>query len=288
MVMRWILILAILVACAPENTNIVVPANDSLEDIPKEIEQTGLTSDSPQVVVSEVVSCFDVDGGLNEFERGRVFNGTDDVLDSCLFSQKEGVNVPLDQLAEYSCDSNNVVADIIDCEFGCESGTCRSAPRTKFSLVENGECVVNSTFGAAIKVSECYNDCLTQTFCDKKDIKTTSVALPWQLSCLVGTEQWVVEKWVDFEVSRPVTVILGASVEASEWARVQIYRKGDWFVSSIIDEQAPNQNRCFYPFSGETKVSLSPGKYEVRIGARAIGPDLLRSFNAQNLTVSFI
>lgn len=282
MALRWILLLALLVACARAPVDVALPQNESLPGDMAKI------STSPDVVVSEVVSCFDDDGGVNEFERGKVSNGTDEVLDSCLFSQKEGVNVPLNQLAEYSCENNNVVADIVDCEFGCESGACRKSARTKFSIVEDGKCVVNATFGASIKVVECYNDCLAQTFCEKSGVDTKSVSIPWQLSCLVGTEQWVVEKWVDFEVSRDVTVILGANVEASEWARVQLYRKGDWFVSSIIDAQALNQNRCFYPFSGQTQVSLSPGKYEVRIGARAIGPDLLRSFKAQNLTVSFI
>jgi len=280
-----VLFLALLVSCAP-----VIVDTQNLSDVSEQIDVDVISEEvvEPEVVVSEVVTCVDDDGGIDKFVRGRVFNGSDDVYDSCLFSEKEKVRVPLNQVAEYSCEDNNIAADILDCEFGCESGACRTSPRPEFYLVKDGRCAANETFGSSIKVSQCFNNCLSYTACEKEGVDTKSVSLPWQLSCLVSSEQWVVERWVEFEVTRPVTVLMSADVEASEWARVQIYRKGDWFVSSIIDEQASTQNRCFASFSGKTEVFLDVGKYEVRIGSRAIGPDLLRSFYAKDLKVSFI
>lgn len=279
-----VLLLALLISCAP--VIVETEVSNATEEIPVDVVSEKVVE--PEVVVSEVVSCVDDDSGIDKFVRGHVYNGTDEVYDSCLFSEKEKIKVPLNQVAEYSCENNNIVADILDCEFGCENGACRTTPRPEFYLIKDGKCAANETFGASLKITQCFNDCLSYSACEKKEVETKSVSLPWQLSCLVSSEQWVTERWVEFEVTRPITVVMSADVEASEWARVQIYRKGDWFVSSIIDEQAKQQNRCFAPFSGKTEVFLDVGKYEVRIGARAIGPDLLRSFNAKDLKISFI
>lgn len=279
--MRWLLLL-LLLSCSP------VSLPEAPVSEPVSVPSQPIIQPVPPVEVIESVFCEDSDGGVNLESRGVVKSSSDEVMDSCLYAERDGLRIPLSSVAEYSCDGDRIVAEVFECTFGCESGACLSSAREKFYLVKDSNCVPGIVLNDVISIKSCLDSCLSYTSCEPGGVKTSQVSLPWQLSCLARTDEWEVEKWVDFEVSRPVFVDLFADVIGSEFVRVQVFKNGV-LVANVIDGAVSLPNRCFAPLSGKTFAYLSPGSYEVRIGARGVGAeDLLRSFKGLNLSVSFV
>lgn len=279
--MRWLL-LFLLLSCAPVSLPVEQPPEPILP-----IQPAPVVPVQPAVEVVETIFCEDSDGS-DIFSRGVTKSSFDSVMDSCLYADRDGLRVPLSRVVEYSCDGDKIVADVFDCEFGCENGACLSSAREKFYLVRDSECKQGAILNDVLSVKNCFNSCLTGTSCEASGVKTSQVSLPWQLSCLARNDEWVVEKWVEFEILSPVFVEFFADVVGSELVRVQIFRDGA-LVGNVIDGPVSLPNRCFAPVSGKGFAYMTTGIYEVRIGARAVGAaDLLRSFKALNFSVSFI
>ncbi len=279
-----LLLLVALTACAvqqpvsPEPQKEVIPVAEEKPFQVPEIKQPP-------------VPCTDTDEGRNEFVKGTAQNQTNKVADSCLFLRLPTRDMPLQQVAEYSCEENRIVAEIIKCEHGCEEGACLATPKPLppvYLLIEDGNCRKDLIANNAIKVTMCYNDCLSQTACDPAPLKTKHVTLPAELSCLARTDNWVLEKWLEFEVLKPVTVIFEANVAGSEAVLVEVRDSQGKLVAAPIDNVLISENRCFGEASGSARAELEPGKYQVIVGAKAEEPHLLRSFRGQNFAVSFM
>lgn len=283
--MRWLLLL-LLLSCAP-----IVPPQPVVEPVQEpvieKVAEPVVDVVEPPVSVVESSVCEDSDG-VNIESRGVTKSAFDEVMDSCLYAERDGLRVPLSSVVEYSCVDDMIVTDVFECDFGCESGACRSSPREKFYLIRDSVCVPGAVLNNVISIKNCFDSCLSYSSCEPGGVKTSQVSLPWQLSCLARSDEWEFEKWVEFSVSRPVFVDLFADVVGSEFVKVQIFRDG-LLAASVIDGAVSLPNRCFAPVSGKGFAYLTPGNYEVRIGARAVGAeDLLRSFKGLNLSVSFV
>jgi hypothetical protein len=96
----------------------------------------------------------------------------------------------------------------------------------------------------------------------------------------------VVEKWVEFEVLRPINAEFIAGIVGSEHVLVEV-RDAQGVVARPLAREI-SRNRCFTPVIGKAQAKLSPGTYEVRIGAKATGPDLLRSFAGKNFSITVL
>lgn len=274
-VMKKLVFLLLLVACMPVKESVQQPSiqvESPVFEQPVPVEQIP----SP----AEVVKCVDSDG-FDVFVKGSVMS--DKLLsDSCLSVRKDGLQ-PISKVLEYVCDNDEVVAQIIDCEFGCENGACLKVSKPVYKLVDDGRCA-EGTFGDALRVTKCYDNCLPQTMCEQTPLKTKSVSLPWQLSCLARTDERVVETWFEFEVLREVNAEFLTEVLGSEIVSVEVLRDGS-LVTSPMNKKLIGNNRCFGFGSSVSRASLVPGKYVVKISARAIGADLLRSFRGKNFFV---
>jgi len=272
-----------LISCSqPE----VGKAPELIDEIPVQVPEVVVEEPAP---VMPVVGCIDSDQGMSPFVKGVTQNPADTVSDSCLFSKTNG-KVSLPKLVEYFCEGGEIVAEVVDCKRGCKDGVCLPPPKPAGQvnlLIENGNCKAGLNVEGKIRVTDCYNDCLVQTPCYPVELKTKSIVLPPQLNCLARTDQWVIEKWVEFDVLRPVDVEFSAEVLGSEAVSVEVWDGEQNLVATIIKEVIVN-NRCFALGSGKARASLQPGHYEVHIGARAGGKDLLRSFRGEDFGVAFI
>jgi len=234
--------------------------------------------------------CTDSDEGKNIFVRGTTQNNDDHVEDSCLSLRIEGKVIQLPKVVEYYCDETNIIAEIIDCEHGCEKGVCLSQPRPepiRYSLIENGECYEGKNIDNKIVVTKCYNNCLVNTQCSKKGYKSKSATLPFQLSCLAPTDKLILERWMEFDVLQPIDVEFETEVFGSENILVGVVDKSENVYATLI-ERLVSKNLCFGHGTGRTTAHLEPGQYEVRIGAQAVQPHLLRSFRGEDFSVAFI
>ena len=274
-VMKKLVILLLLVACVPVQEQVeqpIIQVESPVFEQPVPVEQTP----SP----AEVVRCVDSDG-FDVFVKGSVVK--DKLLsDSCLSVRKDGLQ-PISKVLEYVCDNDEVVAQIIDCEFGCENGACLKVSKPVYKMVDDGKCA-EETFGDALRVTKCFDNCLPQTMCEQAPLKTKSVSLPWQLSCLARTDERVVDSWFEFEVLREVNAEFLVEVFGSEIVSVEVLHDS-LLVASPLNKKLVGNNRCFGFGAGGSRASLVPGKYVVKVSARAIGADLLRSFRGKNFFV---
>src|SRR3990172_9416471 len=206
-----VMLVLLLVSCMPVKEPVVQQPS---------VQQPSL----PEPVEMPVEVCVDVDG-VDAFVRGQTSVSGKRVFDECLSLKKDGVLVPLSKVVEYACEDDRIVADIVDCEFGCESGACLSAPKPKpvvHQLISNGDCLENAVIGDVLKTAACYNKCLAQTICEPAPLKTGAVSLPWQLNCLARTDEWVLEKWVEFDVLKEARIEFSAEIEGSEFVLVEV------------------------------------------------------------------
>jgi len=282
---RLVILLLILAACAPVGKPVQQPVGLVIpEDM---VDERAI----PVPVFEEIrEKCIDTDEGVNLFIKGVAQTADDSKSDTCLHLLVNGVKVPMNQVLEYSCEGGTIAADAIDCEHGCKMGACLTQPEPelpKHYLVNNGDCV-QQVFDGAIKVTECYNDCLRGTRCEPGEYKSKSVSLPYQLNCLVRDNKWVLEKWVEFEVLRPVEVAFTTDISASEFVGVQVVDSSGNPVANPIPQREVARNKCFQVVKGGDVARLQPGKYEVHIGARATSPDMFRSFRGKDFAVQIL
>lgn len=237
-----------------------------------------------------VKKCFDSDNGLNKYERGVIENQNDKLTDSCLYTVAGSEKISLSKVAEYFCEGEDIVAEVMHCEYGCEDGAClRSRTERKVhKLIDNGMCREDVKVEDVIKVKACYNDCLSNTRCEPQELRTTSVLLPPQLNCLAPTDAWVVEKWLEFEVLKPTTAIFGADVLGGEIVMVEVHDERGAVVAAPIDKQPLTNNKCFGEGVGLSRAKLQAGNYVVIIGARGVGKDRFRSFSGHDFSVSIV
>jgi hypothetical protein len=277
-IMKKVIILLFLIACAQ------IPEKQPVQEVPVKVELP--TPRAQPIIPAPSVVCTDSDG-LNEFVKGRIVRNGKELFDSCLSVKSDGL-VPLSKVLEYVCENGEIVAKIVNCEFGCESGACLSAPRAFNMLVENGRCAEGAIIQDSIKITKCYSPCLPNTMCRQQPVKTKHLSLPWQLSCVVPNDAWVADTWVEFSVLRSSIVDLRAFVAGSESLSVLLQDSSGKSIAAPIGAVKVSTNRCFVQASGVDRVSLSPGAYKVVMAARGTSPDNLRSFQGINLSVSFI
>jgi len=283
--MRYMVFFLLLLACEPimdEQVPVQVPPPPPPEPIFEDVPLQAPVSAQVQRL------CVDSDEGMDEFTKGTVTNGTDVVSDACLSLQARGQTIPLNKVVEYFCENSQVVAEAISCAHGCVEGACRKEPLPEpevVLLVEEGDCKQGASVGP-LKVTACYNACLQATACQKKEVKTRSVTLPWQLSCLVRSDTWLEERWLEFELQKEAEVFFKTEVLGSELVSVTVHDERGARVASLINQQVLGVNRCFGYGVGSAKVTLPPGRYEVHVGARAQAPHLLRSFFGKSFGVA--
>jgi hypothetical protein len=253
-----------------------------MQPMPSPIIETSTPVEKIVMMPTEtpVPFCLDSDNG-NEFVKGTVHGATDTVTDSCLV-KKESM-VQLSKVVEYSCDGTYIIANVMNCEFGCKDGACIDGKNLpKHSLISGGKCVagVNS---AGITVTRCASNCLPNTLCSHQPLKTKQISLPYQLGCVVRGEEWAQGDWFEFEVSRDVDVLLFTEVEGSELATVEL--RGP---SSVV-LLAQKGQRCFWSMKSVVRASLVQGKYVVHASARGVGKDdALRSFQGIGFSVALV
>src|SRR5574342_158847 len=209
--------------------------------------------------------CTDSDG-INMFVRGTVQSESDAQTDSCLSIKANGIK-PLPRLVEYSCDGQKIVADVLNCEFGCKNGACvdgKNLPRQ--SLISDGNCVVGARADGLI-ITRCASNCLPSTQCSPQALKTSHLSLPYQLGCVVRDERSAEGDWFEFEVSQTVDVLLFTEVQASEFASVELRGPSPFVLLSQKGE------RCFWDMKSVFRALLAPGKYVVHASAKGIGKD---------------
>ncbi len=229
-----------------------------------------------------VETCVDSDGS-DAFVKGKVVKGAKILEDSCLSLKSDSGPIPISKVIEYACDNNEIVATPVDCSLGCLRGACLGDVEKQF-LVKDGEC--NSVGGFLI--TNCLDGCLDKTMCVPAPAKTKSITLPFQLSCLVPTEEWVINKWFDFEVPRAMEVLIFVDISGSEFALVEVRDSEGKLVVSPLNKKRISNNRCFTDASGFARASLQKGKYEVRVGAKGEGSEKFRSLKAKNFAVAVI
>jgi hypothetical protein len=270
---KLVILCLLLVACAVQVQVQPTPAPIIETSTPVEKIAT-MPTETP------VPFCIGGDNG-NEFVKGTVRSATDMVTDSCLV--KKDSMVPLSKVVEYSCDGAYIIANVMNCEFGCKAGACIDGKNLpKQSLISGGKCLagVNS---AGITVTRCANECLPNTLCSPQPLKTEQFSLPYQLGCVVRSEEWAQGDWFEFEVSRPVDILLFTEVEGSELVTVEL--RGP----SPIILLAQKGQSCFRGLKSVVRASLVPGKYVVHASARGLGEgDALRSFRGISFSVALV
>jgi len=270
---KLVILCLLLVACAVQVQ--VQPTQAPIIETSTPVEKIIIVSTE-----TPVPFCIDSDNG-NEFVKGTVRSAADVVTDSCLV--KKDSMISLSKVVEYSCDGAYIVANVINCEFGCKAGACIDGKNIpKHSLISGGKCVagVNS---AGITVTRCASNCLPNTLCSPQPLKTKQISLPYQLGCVVRGEEWAQGDWFEFEVSRDVDVLLFTEVEGSELSTVEL--RGP----SPVVLLAQKGQRCFWGMKSVVRVSLVPGKYVVHASARGVGKDdALRSFRGVGFSVALV
>ena len=194
---RVMIFLVFLVACAK-----TLPVQTPVEIAPEEKApvEVPVIEEVPFPVIE---NCVDLDNA-DVFVKGRVVKGEKVLDDSCL-SLKEGVS--LSKVVEYVCENNEIVAKIFSCEYGCKEGACIKDVQKQF-LVQNGECALGGNF----KVTKCFDGCLPKTMCVPAPLKTKHYDFPYQLACLVSSDEVSSDVWFEFEVPYDMTVVLFAEV----------------------------------------------------------------------------
>jgi len=280
---KLVILLLALVSCISPVAE--PPIVESMPEIPMIVEPPVIET---PVEVPAQPFCTDSDG-LNSFEKGVTETLDDRVSDSCLHLKNNG-KIPLNRVVEYFCEENKIVAEAIDCKNGCENGACLREAKPLppvHKLISSGACEEGRLIDNAIRITKCYNDCLSDTKCVRTPHKGRQISLPWQLNCLVRTNQWVVNKWVEFDVLTPIQAAFSANVSGSEVLSVEIRDLADRVVAVPINQKLVGENRCFSFTIGIAQANLNPGSYVVRIGARAVQPHLLRSFRGHDFSVAF-
>ncbi len=270
---KLVLLFLLLIACGKAVEHPVPQAPVRIIEVPAPIVEPSTPVPTP--------FCSDSDG-INEFVKGTVQSESDAQTDSCLSVKVNGVK-PLPKLVEYSCVGSKIVADVLNCEFGCKDGACIDGKNLpKQSLIANGNCVAGVSAGG-IAITRCSSGCLPSTLCSPQPLKTGQVSLPYQLGCVVRNEEIAEGDWFEFEVSRQVDVLLFTEIEGSELASVEL--RGP----SPAVLLAQKGQRCFWNMKSTVRASLAPGKYVVHASARGVGKDdSLRSFRGLGFSVAFV
>jgi len=273
--MKKLVILLLLVACIQQ----VPPAEEAPVLVEQPVlQQQGFVEEPTRMPIEE---CVDSDG-FNIFVKGNVKKGSKELSDSCLSLKQDGL-VPLSKVVEYVCEGNEFVAKPIDCTYGCVEGACVKDSEKHF-LVRDGVCRAGSTGNFA--VTQCFGNCLPNTMCAPAPLKTKQFTFPYQLACLVPSDEVVVDKWFEFEIFSPMNVVFFVDVEGSELVAVEVYDASGNAVSAPINGRIGV--RCFTAFSGSARASLPQGKYFVYIAAKGDGPEKFRSLRAKNFAVGII
>lgn len=271
---RLVILLLFLIACAQPVKEGPVKEQPTMPKTPRAV---------PVQPTPAMMPCVDSDG-RDEFTQGKVVKGSAVVNDSCLSVRKDSLIIPLSKLVEYVCENDEIVAKVVDCSFACVRGRCIENVEKQF-LIKDGKCDLGKV--GEFLITKCSDGCLPQTMCNPAPLKTKSITLPFQLACVVPSNVWAADNWFEFEVGRPVEVLISANAVGSEIIAVEIHDAQDKIVAVPLSKRV-SQNRCFSEGSGSAHVLLTKGKYAVKIGARGEGPDNLRSFSAKDFAVAVL
>lgn len=272
---KLVILLLFLIACAQP-----VPVQEVAK--PQPVMQK--TPRAVLIVPTPVIEpCVDSDG-TDEFVQGSVVKDSVVMNDSCLAVRKDSRLIPLSKVVEYVCDNGEIVAKTVDCKFACARGACVKNVEMQ-SLVKDGKCGVGRV--GDFSITKCFDGCLPETMCSPSGLKTQHITLPYQLACVVRSSNWASDNWFEFEIDRPMEVLISADVVGSEIVGIEIHDAQDKIVAVPLIKRV-SQNRCFAEGSGSVHALLNKGKYVVKIGARAEGPDNLRSFRAKNFSIAVL
>jgi hypothetical protein len=274
--MKKLVILILLVACVQQ-----APLQERAPAIFEPVPQMPVAVQPVPVFEEEVVECVDSDG-FDIFAKGKVVQGDKELFDSCLSLKQNGL-VPLSKVLEYVCEGDEIVAKPIDCAYGCLAGACVQEVERQF-LVRDGVCSTGSV--GSFAVTECFDNCLPGTMCAPAPLKTKHYTFPYQLACLVPSDDVVTDKWFEFETFAPMNLVLFADVEGSELVAVEVHDANGNAVAAPINGRIGV--RCFTAFSGTARVSLPQGRYVVYIAAKGDGSEKFRSLSAKNFAIGII
>ncbi len=272
---KLVILLILLAACAQQ------PVQLPVQQVP--VQEIPIIEPTSTPIVPLVEKCVDPDG-TDEFVQGTVAKGDKVLNDACLSIKRDGQLVPISKVAEYTCENNEIVSRVINCAFACRRGACLRNVE-KQQLVADGACKTGKV--GFFSITKCYDSCLPNTQCAPAPLKTRHFSLPYQLSCIVPSDSWVVDRWFEFEVEQQVEALVFVDVAGSEFVRIEVRDASERLVAVPLAKRI-SENRCFGEGSGFASASLPKGKYEVRISAKGDGTDKFRSFKAKNFSIAVL